>query len=497
MDELRRLLALRARGTVIASTCVEVPPAKGHNNAFRITGTWTTSSMTKVIGKPAATALALVRRRKPPPAKLYDDTDDEEVEEVASPQPEAPLTELELKQYDAQEKSSRSEPGQRSHLKKIVKILRRQEPARWLGASAEEILEKGFDVKGIRVVAATLQREKLGSGPNYISTWRMTRAQPPTGPEDRKSRLAMRVLRRFGKRPQQAAELDAELLRKAPLRRAPLCRGGGVWPYQAAHAQTTMMLRGIEARSLRNWQVARGDRWITMKFRTRKSNQYGVPRDVHVECMCEATPHCIHCSLAKYMVLAGARSPKGYFFAGVGGRPVTARGHGDTMKAIAVALKMKVTGRPKGHSPRVTGAKLWSRLGLRRETIGSLGGWRCMKTLERYIGTAGLNQRMREELKEVGSRPGATNHMSLETVMNTALQVYHAQPKEALAAQLSIVTNRRPRRYHKIVSLSGRSSHWHTACGDRFNPLTMVLQPTSEFDAVNEKMCTQCYGENG
>ena len=261
------------------------------------------------------------------------------------------------------------------------------------------------------------------------------------------------------------------------------------------------MWRCLEARSARRGQLSYDERRraIVYKVGRRKNCQHGNrrPREVALQCTCQAHVACPHCTTLSYLRFSeGTKSE--FLFMNKGGRPVTSRALNETFRAIGKAVDMPT--HATAHSARVSGSRHWAALGASELSIAALGDWRCLRVLRSYIGTARLGEQLSRELtiskttltSQFGRRPTTSVTMSalVELKKDVRELLANAGPVPTSAPSYAIVTKRKPRRWHLSVC-HGPSNLWRTRCGDSFNVSTMVLQSWNEKPS-DEPLCEKC-----
>lgn len=434
------------------------------------------------------------RRGVKVPADVYQDPKEEARRHKRAKGDNAPLKTRELARFDDALISVRTAAGRRSHIKKVVMVLRRE--FRQLDPLPDpEVLKRGFTIRGIRKVGAALAAEGLGSGGNYLATWRAALRLMEVSPPEATVKFSLcagRTLKKFATAQSQASEVALERLTRIKPRTSPRIRRGPIQPDLLLIVATVFMWRGIQLRSQKLRDLAEEGTSVRMTLRTRKSCQSGTTRTVILECLCGKVKACGACYSRIFLrrrLEYGYRDPDDHLAITIHGKPIRREEWTASVRATAKEAGLEKLMRISGHSPRVSGARFWNRVGASRETIAMLGDWKNMAVLERYIGVSQVATRLR---KEVGSEQKVWPDGMLEAAMRAAVAVFEeARSKELAKPKLCIVTERKPRRWHQILSETGPSRTWRTVCGDDFNPRTMSLQYACE-RPEDEPKCRTC-----
>ena len=404
------------------------------------------------------------------------------------------MTRQELERFEEALLSKRTAPGRASHVNKISGILRRQYN-KLKDLDDKQVLVKGFTVKGLRTVAATLSGEGLGSGANYLSTWRATLVAMEVDPPRstiKYSLIAGRTLAKFA-RERQCSEVTPEKFMRLRKRIAPRVKRGPMLPDLLTLLATTFMWRGIQTRAQRMKDIEERGTAVRVVTHTRKNCQTGEPRAITLQCLCAKTPICGACVTRIFMWRRRKlpwSAPEDPLAVTDRGAPVGRSALTASVRATAEAAGAEAPRQATGHSPRLSGARWWSRSGASRESIAMLGDWKSLQVLERYIGVTELAGRLGNEVGKEQKSIAAEG--LLMTAMKVAHQVYEeARRSEKAAPNLCIVTDRKPRKWHRIQSQTGPSRYWRTACGEWFSPTTMSLQRAEE-RSEEEPLCRKC-----
>ena len=140
---------------------------------------------------------------------------------------------------------------------------------------------------------------------------------------------------------------------------------------------------------MRRSQIAEDKDLLEVTMGVRKSAQDGLknPRRLPLRCICMTTSHCAHCAIKTLRSLV-LQTPSEFMCCTANGRPVTARALGTSFKEVARELQMKFRARDRvsAHSGRITGARLYSKLGVSENTIMGFGDWTNANKFRRYVG---------------------------------------------------------------------------------------------------------------
>ena len=179
-----------------------------------------------------------------------------------------------------------------------------------------------------------------------------------------------------------------------------------------------------------------------------------------------------------------------YLFSTVTGKPVADKKYWESFRFVAHFLDEKVAGQITPHSARVSGARFWRTLGLSEGLIMSLGDWKSVAVLRRYLGRSGISKLMRQDILMAGTgqNPATTIPCSLE--MSTAVESALSLSKLPVGKDMAVVTRRRPRKWHRVCAL-GPSSQCRTHCGSFYGPATMFIQRLGE-KLPEDSFCSSC-----
>ena len=211
-----------------------------------------------------------------------------------------------------------------------------------------------------------------------------------------------------------------------------------------------------------------------------------------------------------------------HFFVNKFGGPVSSRGLAQTFAALHPQfLRFKnLVARP--HSARLSGARMWLRLGASLDTTATIGCWSDIRTLKYYAGSEVLALRLQAEMSrhgesrqasqlsealqkllvkfenfpEPGYRPEAWGTLQGLPEPGYRPEAWGTQgavtaSKPMAADALVIAMLRRPKRWHRIKFLEGPIWAWQTQCGCRFNADSMTIMPSSALDHA-QPSCDSC-----
>ena len=248
------------------------------------------------------------------------------------------------------------------------------------------------------------------------------------------------------------------------------------------------MLRGLSARSLRLAQMSHKGSDVHLVLRERKSSQRGKETSVELPCLCKLSHICPACISREYLAWRSSLPCQtDHLFVNQHGKPVSARGLAGTYAALSIDWNATDSGIARGHSPRVSGCRWWFRLGASLPTIGSIGDWTSMPVLKHYLGHLVQSQRLSHEL-QLKPKP-SEEFEELRALIKSTLA---SKPPDPTTSRLSIVSCRKPRKWHAIDILAGSHTGWRTCCGDLFNERSMMLRP--EFERPEgDSLCSICF----
>jgi len=343
----------------------------------------------------------------------------------------------------------------------------------------------------------------------------------------------------------QAPELD--LVRMATdlpgAAAAPLVPGGPRRTLLTVVLSGLFMLRSISLRTLLKSQVEvnEEERLVKISLRKRKGTVDARPHLINLVCCCGLAPLCPYC-LTKLLKDKRTEEPGTLFFVNAKNKAISREALRQTYARLGMYAASGHT--PLPHSGRISGARLWTRLGLTLETTAAIGGWADIKTLKYYVGAAILTRRMRRELGAEGREDAKTSQLRLlveklnekvDKLMVPLTEVARAggaewwpgesrqtadkllvlmeklartwggrsgtgeprqnaeqDPADEIRRSVSIVReDRRPRRWHEVSLAVGPVSGWTTACGEHMNLTTMSLCPWSSRTS-QDPLCAKC-----
>lgn len=415
MQDLRRLAGRQQR--TLSDVWEPVTPAKSSAKPLRtepLETAMTPAKLRRTVGVMSARAAAHARLRNR--LEMSRSTNDRaraklDLYPSAKSAPRerrrpGPLRNEELRSFRAARLSPATIKTRKSHLKKIQGLLRREKQRLNID---EKDIDNGvgmlFEKKNIEVVAACLAAEELSSASNMIDSWKSEAPAPSASA----AKAAKECRRRFLKYGDAEIEYDALPLLELQQRQSkwwPLAPGGPVRPYQAIAISSVMVWRPKTARSVNVEDVVlerspNGEPQVTVVTGRKKTNQMRRRlRRTTVSCLCEAGAVCGACMLWDYVKAKGDVRAEAPLFGGVSGCAITPRALAATYHAIARELgfsnQLKIT----PHSARATGAQYWSGEGVSEQTIMDLGDWSCRQTLRKYIGSAGVAQKLHDEFRQ-------------------------------------------------------------------------------------------------
>ena len=405
------------------------------------------------------------------------------------------LTAADLQRFDESLISSTTAPVQQSHCRKNATILRFEGGSSSLTLTDAELLQRGAqNPLAVTKVAAALAEQQVSSSSNYFSSW-AARSRFSSAADHLRLRYMKKVGRLFGGPGRgQAEEINLHRLAESKhlFSPAPLHLNNAVAPYLTVLVNSSIMLRGIAGRSMHRHQVIEKDEELIFLFGFRKgtrSNRRRALRELPLVCRC---PHCPKCWAQTFLKIRDdivGIEPSGYLFCSQAGAQLSKKAWASMIKSVGLSLGHNhVT----PHSARVSGARHWAGLGLSEALIASMGDWKSIATLRRYIGAALASKHMLVELQEFQSRHAPQEKLQMPPwkiaeQIAKALAIAKPSPFEGGLAMVS----KRYKKWHRLGTVVGPSRYWHSLCGVVYNPATMDLQAWGEFGGEDHK-CRVC-----
>ena len=132
-------------------------------------------------------------------------------------------------------------------------------------------------------------------------------------------------------------------------------------------------------------------------------------------CLCFFTKLCPYHLAQRYHDLRQERGGK-LLFINTLAKPVSAKAPRDIFDKAWHLVKGKKQKQPRPHSAKVTGARGWYRNGVSMPSICELSDWSDEKTLQHYLGSEVILEKLREELDPKGKQVASSKTMSKAVV---------------------------------------------------------------------------------
>ena len=222
-----------------------------------------------------------------------------------------------------------------------------------------------------------------------------------------------------------------------------------------------------------DYNLSRKGPIIAVLIGIRKAAQDGMTnqRRIQLACICSASDFCAFCNLRRLLALLES-TPSKFLCCTASGKAVTAKTLGSSFRRAAQLFGHKENFRESvtAHSGRITGARLYSRLGVREETIMSFGDWTNVKNFRRYVGVAGLcNNMIRDIASYKPGRPGplVSQMTEIQLQLPPAVEAFIQHWSSMDHSSFAMVGKRRPRKWHRTQAI-GPHDTWRTFCGATF-----------------------------